>query len=692
MAVSSLTNRVVLAGNGSSATFAFQNYFFSQNDLVVSLYDTLVGSSSLMVLNTNYSVVGSANTQGLYPNGANVVFINPIPSSTQNVVIDRNPAQVQNFSMSQTGSVSSTAINQQFDYLTLIIQHLQDQVSRCVQLPDGDGSNFISTLPQGMLQSGGYALSLNSTGSSFVWTQLLGGGATILSTAGGGTGTSTAPNAWGVIYGASNQTYSSTAAGQAGMVLVGQGSSGPIFTALNLAGPGLTGVMPISFGGTGQSNANAAFNALSPMTTWGDVIYCGSGVIATRLVAGTSGQFLQTGGPGANPVWAAAMANPMTLWGDTVFAGSGNVATRLAAGTSGQFLQTAGAGANPAWASPNFGSSALLVVNNLSDVASTAQAWKNISPGTAWGDFIFVGSGLIGTRLAAGSAGQVLTTQGNTSNPTWSSALVNPFTLLGDMIYAGSAAVTSRLAGTTSNSSCFLVQTGAAGVSAAPIWTPLAKSTQQIFTGSSSQTYTLPANCKWIEVEGVGGGGGSGGALSSAAAAAAGGGGAGGGYFYKLIINPAASYILTMGGAGTAGSSSSGTGGQGGTVVFGSSVLATALIALGGGGGTIGATSTTPTVSGAGSAGGTSSGGDINTTGGDGGVGIVLAATQNLSGYGGTSMFATSVRGSGNGNTAGTAGYNYGGGASGGFQINGGGAQTGSSGAVPMVRIKEYYV
>lgn len=54
-----------------------------------------------------------------------------------------------------------------------------------------------------------------------------------------------------------------------------------------------SGVFPITAGGTGQSTASAAFNALSPMTTAGDLIVGGSGGAGTRLAKGTDGQVLK---------------------------------------------------------------------------------------------------------------------------------------------------------------------------------------------------------------------------------------------------------------------------------------------------------------------------------------------------------------------------------------------------------------
>lgn len=59
----------------------------------------------------------------------------------------------------------------------------------------------------------------------------------------------------------------------------------------------------IANGGTGQTAAAAAFDALSPTTTRGDIIFRNA-TINTRLAASTAGYFLQTNGAGTDPSWA----------------------------------------------------------------------------------------------------------------------------------------------------------------------------------------------------------------------------------------------------------------------------------------------------------------------------------------------------------------------------------------------------
>ncbi len=66
----------------------------------------------------------------------------------------------------------------------------------------------------------------------------------------------------------------------------------------------------ISHGGTGQISASAAFNALSPITTTGDIIYSSGGAANTRLGIGSSGQVLTVSG--GVPSWQTPSGGTVT--------------------------------------------------------------------------------------------------------------------------------------------------------------------------------------------------------------------------------------------------------------------------------------------------------------------------------------------------------------------------------------------
>lgn len=95
-------------------------------------------------------------------------------------------------------------------------------------------------------------------------------------------------------------------------------SGSPITTsgtlALTLSGTAL----PIANGGTGQTTAAAAFNALSPMTTGGDLIYGGASGAGTRLANGSAGQYLQSAGTTLAPAWVTLVPAALAVATKTV--------------------------------------------------------------------------------------------------------------------------------------------------------------------------------------------------------------------------------------------------------------------------------------------------------------------------------------------------------------------------------------
>lgn len=102
-----------------------------------------------------------------------------------------------------------------------------------------------------------------------------------------------------VIYGGSSGMPTRLAAGSSTQVFLG--GTTPSWGTVVLTSM-VSGSLPIANGGTGQTNANAGFNALSPMTTAGDIIYGGTSGAGTRLAAGSSSQLLIGG---TTPAWGA---------------------------------------------------------------------------------------------------------------------------------------------------------------------------------------------------------------------------------------------------------------------------------------------------------------------------------------------------------------------------------------------------
>lgn len=145
----------------------------------------------------------------------------------------------------------------------------------------------------------------------------------------------------------------------------------------------ISGIAAITQGGTGQASANAGFNALSPMTTLGDIVYENATPAGARLAGNTTAvkQFLTQTGTGsisAAPAWGVILGSDITS------------AVPITAGGTGQITK--------------------------------AAAFDALSPMTTGGDLIYGGASGTATRLANGTSGYVLTSNGGTSPPTWQAA------------------------------------------------------------------------------------------------------------------------------------------------------------------------------------------------------------------------------------------------------------------------------
>lgn len=294
MGVSDVTNRQVYNGDGSSAVFAFSHYFFNQTDVNVWLYDTLLGGALLQTLNTNYTISGTPNAQGIYPLGANVVFASS-PVNTTQVVIFRSPPEVQNFSLATNGLIPSTALVQQFDYLTLLTQRLEDQVGRSIVLSDGTAPTFSTILPSNISQNPNAAVIVNSGGNGLTFGVVLLVGTSAqtffgtMPVANGGTGNAATPLAGQVVYAQTGTQYGYTAVGSSGLPLLSQGAGAPGFGLLNL-NSATTGNVPISSGGTG--------NQAPPVQ--GQLVYASSATSYGYIVTtGSTGQALLSNGSSA---------------------------------------------------------------------------------------------------------------------------------------------------------------------------------------------------------------------------------------------------------------------------------------------------------------------------------------------------------------------------------------------------------
>jgi hypothetical protein len=207
------------------------------------------------------------------------------------------------------------------------------------------------------------------------------------------------------------------------------------------------GTVPIANGGTGQTTASAAFNALSPLTTTGDILYANATNSSTRLAIGSTGQILTV--VGGLPAWSSLSSSAVTSFsgGSTgltpasATTGAVSLAGTLSVSNGGTGLAT-----NPA-------NGQLLIGNGSNYTLATLTGGTGVT--------ITNGSGSISISLSG--TGSVTSFQTSLSGLTPSTATNGVVTLAGtlgatsggtgyslyttgDMLYANTTTTLSKLA------------------------------------------------------------------------------------------------------------------------------------------------------------------------------------------------------------------------------------------------------
>ena len=242
----------------------------------------------------------------------------------------------------------------------------------------------------------------------------------------------------------------------------------------------------IAHGGTGQITAAAAYNALSPMTTTGDLEYESGTNTASRLPIGTTGQVLTV--VGGLPAWAAAGSGGVTTVAtiDTspnangLFISGTNISTQSASATQPGMVTTG----TQTFAGNKTFSGQITVKSPLSITQQTPNtiAYASFNNGTNTSYIGMDGSGLLnlspgnmilssasGTSLNLGSttafqitlsAGKIQFTDGTqgTAGYVWTSidtvgtgswlapsGFANPMTTAGDLLFENATPAPARL-------------------------------------------------------------------------------------------------------------------------------------------------------------------------------------------------------------------------------------------------------
>ena len=163
---------------------------------------------------------------------------------------------------------------------------------------------------------------------------------------------------------------------------------------------GVTCTLPIGNVGTGQTTASAAFNALSPITTTGDLIYGSGANTSSRLAIGTSGQILTV--VAGVPAWASLgtivssfSAGTTGFTPSTATTGAVTLAGTLNIANGGTGITSFGTGVQTALGQNVTGSGGIAL--------ATSPSFTTPSLGVATGTSLQVTSGLYSTSSYGGS-------------------------------------------------------------------------------------------------------------------------------------------------------------------------------------------------------------------------------------------------------------------------------------------------
>ena len=250
---------------------------------------------------------------------------------------------------------------------------------------------------------------------------------------------------------------------------------------------GLSATLAIASGGTGQTSASAAFNALSPVTTTGDLIIGNGTNSATRLAIGANTYVLTSNGTTAS--WQAASG------GVTTFSG----------GTTGLTPATATAGAITlagTLATTNGGTGLTSFTANGVTYASSTSALATGSALTFDGTNLSTTGQVISTKTGSptDATGQIYLNGATSNRVEWSA------------VGTGAPAFTTRSAGTK-----LLIYPAisgsqvdyAMGIDAATLWSsvPVASSSFYFkWYGGQTQIASLDGTGAFTAVGGISGG------------------------------------------------------------------------------------------------------------------------------------------------------------------------------------------
>lgn len=163
MSISSTVRKAgPFAGSGTVSTFTFPFKVFEDSDLLVVVLAVATGVESTLVLDSDYSVALNPN-QDSNPGGTITLMDGPLPTGF-NLVISSAVPELQGVELTNQGGFYPEVVTDEFDLLTILIQQLEEQLSRTIEFPITDPSGINTQLPP-VAQRAGMYLTFDASGN-----------------------------------------------------------------------------------------------------------------------------------------------------------------------------------------------------------------------------------------------------------------------------------------------------------------------------------------------------------------------------------------------------------------------------------------------------------------------------------------------------------------------------------------------
>lgn len=145
MSINTTTTRKAgpFSGNGATVAFPFTWKVFQASDVLVTLTDSS-GTETVQTLTTQYSVTLNAN-QDISPGGT--VTMVTAPATGYTLTLTSNVPQTQPVVLTNSGGFYPTVLNDALDRETILVQQLNEVLTRTLKLPVSVATSVSATVP-----------------------------------------------------------------------------------------------------------------------------------------------------------------------------------------------------------------------------------------------------------------------------------------------------------------------------------------------------------------------------------------------------------------------------------------------------------------------------------------------------------------------------------------------------------------